>query len=101
MNINQVTTLSLDSYGSLVPPLTQSTTSTHTVGGSPTRQPHSAQASPTNTLKPLRPRAKSADESGKKIVSNVCYFFDGISFKNIKHSNRNGISIKINFWIHF
>ncbi|GAB6029128.1 hypothetical protein CHUAL_004906 [Chamberlinius hualienensis] len=51
-------------YGALVPPQSQSAINS---AGSPTRQPHSAQASPTNTLKPLRPRAKSADESGKKI----------------------------------
>lgn len=28
---------------------------------------HSAQASPTNTLRPCRPRARSADESNKKV----------------------------------
>jgi len=38
-------------------------------GSSPTKpsHSHSAQASPTNTLRPLRPRARSADESNKKV----------------------------------
>ncbi|XP_047118079.1 raf homolog serine/threonine-protein kinase Raf [Schistocerca piceifrons] len=38
-------------------------------GGSPTKPSHSqsAQASPTNTLRPWRPRARSADESGNKV----------------------------------
>lgn len=47
----------------LAPPLLQSP------GGSPTKI-LSAQASPTNTVKQIRPRAKSADsETTKKIVS--------------------------------
>ena len=39
-------------------------------GSSPTKpsHSHSAQASPTNTLRPLRPRARSADESNKKVL---------------------------------
>ena len=42
-------------------------------GSSPTKpsHSHSAQASPTNTLRPWRPRARSADESSKKVVINV------------------------------
>lgn len=38
-------------------------------GSSPTKpsHSHSAQASPTNTLRPWRPRARSADESSKKV----------------------------------
>lgn len=38
-------------------------------GNSPTKpsHSHSAQASPTNTLRPWRPRARSADESSKKV----------------------------------
>lgn len=38
-------------------------------GSSPTKPSHSqsAQASPTNTLRPWRPRARSADESGNKV----------------------------------
>ncbi|KAJ9582722.1 hypothetical protein L9F63_022932 [Diploptera punctata] len=38
-------------------------------GSSPTKpsHSHSAQASPTNTLRPWRPRARSADESGNKV----------------------------------
>ncbi|KAG8240180.1 hypothetical protein J437_LFUL009471, partial [Ladona fulva] len=38
-------------------------------GSSPTKPSHSqsAQASPTNTLRPWRPRARSADESSKKV----------------------------------
>jgi hypothetical protein len=43
-------------------------------GSSPTKPSHSqsAQASPTNTLRPWRPRARSADESSKKVgVSEV------------------------------
>lgn len=47
----------------------QSSASNQVLSGSPTKQTHSAQASPTNTLRPLRPRAKSADESSKKIRS--------------------------------
>ena len=37
---------------------------------SPTKPSHSysAQASPTNTLRPGRPRARSADESSKKVI---------------------------------
>ena len=40
-------------------------------GSSPTKPSHSysAQASPTNTLRPWRPRARSADESSKKVTS--------------------------------
>ncbi|CAL8114846.1 unnamed protein product [Orchesella dallaii] len=40
--------------------------------GSPTKVSlsHSAQASPTNTLRPCRPRARSADESSKKQIKN-------------------------------
>ena len=40
-------------------------------GSSPTKpsHSHSAQASPTNTLRPWRPRARSADESSKKVLS--------------------------------
>lgn len=40
-------------------------------GSSPTKpsHSHSAQASPTNTLRPWRPRARSADESSKKVQS--------------------------------
>lgn len=39
-------------------------------GNSPTKpsHSHSAQASPTNTLRPWRPRARSADESSKKVI---------------------------------
>ena len=36
---------------------------------------HSAQASPTNTLRLLRPRARSADESNKKVLLNFNRFF--------------------------
>uniref|UniRef100_T1JJ02 non-specific serine/threonine protein kinase n=1 Tax=Strigamia maritima TaxID=126957 RepID=T1JJ02_STRMM len=47
--------------------LTSQFSANQIAAGSPTKQIQSAQASPTNTLRPLRPRAKSADESGKKI----------------------------------
>ncbi|KAJ8882786.1 hypothetical protein PR048_014600 [Dryococelus australis] len=45
------------------------TLTTYSPGSSPTKPSHSqsAQASPTNTLRPWRPRARSADESGNKI----------------------------------
>lgn len=46
-------------------------------GSSPTKpsHSHSAQASPTNTLRPWRPRARSADESSKKVCQSVTFFF--------------------------
>lgn len=43
---------------------------------------HSAQASPTNTLRLLRPRARSADESNKKVLLNFNRFFIKIFFVN-------------------
>ncbi|XP_046407232.1 raf homolog serine/threonine-protein kinase Raf isoform X2 [Ischnura elegans] len=46
-----------------------STATSCSPGSSPTKPSHSqsAQASPTNTLRPWRPRARSADESSKKV----------------------------------
>ncbi|XP_071453330.1 raf homolog serine/threonine-protein kinase Raf isoform X2 [Hetaerina americana] len=46
-----------------------STAASCSPGSSPTKPSHSqsAQASPTNTLRPWRPRARSADESSKKV----------------------------------
>ncbi|XP_034952103.1 raf homolog serine/threonine-protein kinase Raf [Chelonus insularis] len=38
-------------------------------GSSPTKYSQSTQASPTNTLRPKRPRAKSADESSKNLLA--------------------------------
>ncbi|KAL6448095.1 hypothetical protein ACFW04_000254 [Cataglyphis niger] len=38
-------------------------------GSSPTKHSQSTQASPTNTLRPKRPRAKSADESSKNLLA--------------------------------
>lgn len=57
--------------GVLAPPPPTSPTSSPT---RPVQGSHSAQASPTNTLKAVRPRARSADESvsGKKVSAYVC-----------------------------
>ncbi|XP_013782803.1 serine/threonine-protein kinase A-Raf-like isoform X2 [Limulus polyphemus] len=53
--------------GSLVAPYQQGSPSTnHSPSSSPTRT-QSAQGSPTNIHKPWRPRARSADESSKKV----------------------------------
>lgn len=38
-------------------------------GSSPTKHSQSTQASPTNTLRPKRPRARSADESSKNLLA--------------------------------
>ncbi|EZA56844.1 Raf-like protein serine/threonine-protein kinase phl [Ooceraea biroi] len=38
-------------------------------GSSPTKHSHSTQASPTSTLRPKRPRARSADESSKNLLA--------------------------------
>ncbi|KAK0083681.1 hypothetical protein PV325_008406 [Microctonus aethiopoides] len=38
-------------------------------GNSPTKHSQSTQASPTNTLRPKRPRARSADESSKNLLA--------------------------------
>ncbi|XP_076332952.1 serine/threonine-protein kinase A-Raf-like isoform X2 [Tachypleus tridentatus] len=55
------------SPGSLAPPYQQSSAFTnHSPSSSPTRT-QSAQGSPTNIHKPWRPRARSADESSKKV----------------------------------
>ncbi|XP_022245256.1 raf homolog serine/threonine-protein kinase phl-like isoform X3 [Limulus polyphemus] len=55
------------SPGSLALPYQQSSASTnHSPSSSPTRT-QSAQGSPTNIHKPWRPRARSADESSKKV----------------------------------
>lgn len=56
--------------GILAPPPSTSPTSSPT---RPVQGSHSAQASPTNTLKTVRPRARSADESvsGKKVSNQL------------------------------
>lgn len=46
------------------------TVASYSPSSSPTRT-QSAQGSPTNSHKPWRPRARSADESTRKIVSNI------------------------------
>ncbi|KAK4036139.1 hypothetical protein OUZ56_028204 [Daphnia magna] len=52
-----------------VPPTLSGLGGASSPGSSPTKpsHSHSAQASPTNTLRPWRPRARSADESSKKV----------------------------------
>ena len=55
--------------GVLVPPPTSPTS----VNNRPAQGSHSAQASPTSTLKTVRPRARSADESVSK--QKVCYLY--------------------------
>lgn len=58
-------------HGSLVPPSLQHNASSN-IHGSPSCSPtrtQSAQGSPTNSMRPWRPRARSADESTDKIVN--------------------------------
>lgn len=50
------------------------TVASYSPSSSPTRT-QSAQGSPTNSHKPWRPRARSADESTRKIVSNILGLF--------------------------
>lgn len=63
--------INLDDYSrsqSLGRPL-GSTQSPVSPGSSPTKHSQSTQASPTGTLRPKRPRAKSADESSKNLLA--------------------------------
>ena len=67
--------------GNGVPPTLGGLGGASSPGSSPTKpsHSHSAQASPTNTLRPWRPRARSADESSKKVNKT----------KEQKHKNMN------------
>lgn len=65
------------------------TVTTYSPSSSPTRT-QSAQGSPTNSHKPWRPRARSADESTRKIVSNnqgLYFFFLSESMSDLKILN--------------
>ena len=67
--------------GNGVPPTLGGLGGASSPGSSPTKpsHSHSAQASPTNTLRPWRPRARSADESSTKVNKT----------KKQKHKNMN------------
>lgn len=66
------------------------TVASYSPSSSPTRT-QSAQGSPTNSHKPWRPRARSADESTRKIVSilslypNAWLMMDYISRVSLRH----------------
>ncbi|XP_032675101.1 raf homolog serine/threonine-protein kinase Raf [Odontomachus brunneus] len=64
--------VNLDEYSrsqSLGRPVAGITQSPVSPGSSPTKHSQSTQASPTNTLRPKRPRARSADESSKNLLA--------------------------------